>query len=523
MANDLITYLLDVRPFSSFLLIGIGIITLVFARWALIRPKPVPGIPVVLAAPKGWRGLGEQNAFIQHARTILKQGLRECTGCFQVWTSSGYKVVVPNRFADELKSHPDLSFNEAFQEPFFHLPGFEDQYQALQNDWFIQDVVRIKLTQSLALVTDALVEEAIFSSHSYLGDSMSWSTIRPKFFVLDAVSRLSSVVFLGKKLARDKSWLQIAKDHTVDSFAAQDILRAVHPLLRWPTYYFDLTCVRLRQQVKTSRKLIAPEIEARRKRAVEAQKEGRKFTKESDAISWMVDIAKDMPVDYTAAQLALTTAAVHTTSETIANCILQLCEAPEIVPALRAEIIDVLNERGWSKTSLPRLKLMDSFMKEVQRTHAMAMTSMKRKVKKSITLSDGTHLPAGITIMISDDKTHDGEIYSNPAEFDAERFLQLRQQPGEENRHQFVTTTAEHLSFGHGQHACPGRFFASNEIKIFLCVFLLSYDCQFVPGEKRKNALEFETSMMVDPTTEVQVRKRTPEIDLVSPTGTAQS
>jgi hypothetical protein len=46
---------------------------------------------------------------------------------------------------------------------------------------------------------------------------------------------------------------------------------------------------------------------------------------------------------------------------------------------------------------------------------------------------------------------------------------------GKENRHQFVTTSPESLIFGHGNYACPGRFFASNEIKVVLIELLISW------------------------------------------------
>lgn len=82
---------------------------------------------------------------------------------------------------------------------------------------------------------------------------------------------------------------------------------------------------------------------------------------------------------------------------------------------------------------------------------------MNRLVKSPVTLSDGTTLPAGTRIMVSDDKVHDDTVFPEASKFDVARFMNLRQQPGNENKHQFVTTTAEHMGFGHGQHACPGK------------------------------------------------------------------
>jgi cytochrome P450 len=247
-------------------------------------------------------------------------------------------------------------------------------HQGLQDGWFMRQVVRIKLTQSLGLVTNAVVDEAISSSYDIFGQPQDWKTIRIKDCALDSVARLSSRVFLGEELTRNKAWLEISKNYTVDIFGAQDRLRPVHPLFRRAYYWFEPTCVRLRNHVKKSRELIAPEVEARRLKAEKAKEAGGKVVKESDAIAWMVDLAKDRKVDYVAGQLSLTIAAVHTTSETITNCLLQLCEAPEIVQPLRDEVIAVLSENGWAKTTLYKLKLMDSFMKETQRLHGLSFS-----------------------------------------------------------------------------------------------------------------------------------------------------
>jgi hypothetical protein len=54
------------------------------------------------------------------------------------------------------------------------------------------------------------------------------------------------------------------------------------------------------------------------------------------------------------------------------------------------------------------------------------------------------------------------EIYPDPEVFDGFRFSKLRE--SEESgsaKYQVITTTLDYLPFGHGRHACPGRFFAA--------------------------------------------------------------
>ena len=76
---------------------------------------------------------------------------------------------------------------------------------------------------------------------------------------------------------------------------------------------------------------------------------------------------------------------------------------------------------------------------------------MRRGLTKEITLSDGTILPKDALILISDSMTSDPTFYPEPEKFDAWRYLKMRQRPGEENKHQFVTTSPDNLLFGHGK------------------------------------------------------------------------
>lgn len=67
------------------------------------------------------------------------------------------------------------------------------------------------------------------------------------------------------------------------------------------------------------------------------------------------------------AQLLLSFAAIFTTTDLICQVILDLAERPELLQALREEITSVIPTKGWQKTSLYKLALLDSVLKESQR------------------------------------------------------------------------------------------------------------------------------------------------------------
>ena len=73
---------------------------------------------------------------------------------------------------------------------------------------------------------------------------------------------------------------------------------------------------------------------------------------------------------------------------------------------------------------------------------------------KDVTLSDGTFIPKGTLLAAAADPTHhDESIYANADVYDPFRFANMRESDGEGLKHQFVNTSVDYVSFGHGKHA----------------------------------------------------------------------
>jgi len=64
------------------------------------------------------------------------------------------------------------------------------------------------------------------------------------------------------------------------------------------------------------------------------------------------------------------------------------------------------------------------------------------------------------------------------------------------------------MSFGLGRHACPGRFFAANEIKLIVARILLEFDLKMPEGQDKRYAnVSMAGSMGPDPKKEILLRK----------------
>lgn len=210
-------------------------------------------------------------------------------------------------------------------------------------------------------------------------------------------------------------------------------------------------------------------------------------------------------------QLGIGAASIHTTSMLATNVIFDLAARPEYISELREEVQSVLEKyKGeWTIESMADLKKMDSFIKESQRLQPTVI-SFQRKAAKSITLSDGTHIPKGAYFFApSEAISHDPTVYENPDEFDGWRFYNMRQTSSEENKWQFVTVGSTQMHFGGGRHACPGRWFASHEIKLIVASLIMKFDLKTVDGVGRPKNIMFQQQVSPDPMADILLKSRT--------------
>jgi hypothetical protein len=287
--------------------------------------------------------------FAVQTDALIAKGLKTTNGPFQVYTSSGYKIILPNRFCHELRNNTDLSFATAGKIDFhYDLPGMEGMREAFRPNGILLDVVRVKLTQSLGLVTEDLVEEASFAIRSWLGKADGWMDVEVKPFVLDVVARVSSRIFGGKELARDDKWVELAKMYAVDVFVAIFRLRGWPSVMR-PVLCWVLPECRLAQRhVREAKRLAEPQVGKRLKLRDDAIAKGVPAKSLPDVFSWMLEMAKGREMFFAETQLSLSMAAIHTTTEMTMRCIIAICDNPEIQQPLREEMITVLKTEGWA-------------------------------------------------------------------------------------------------------------------------------------------------------------------------------
>ena len=98
----------------------------------------------------------------------------------------------------------------------------------------------------------------------------------------------------------------------------------------------------------------------------------------------------------------------------------------------------------------------------------------------------------------------DPDAFVNPNTFDGHRYWRLRQQDkGTSSSLAMGMATTDSLGFGLGNQACPGRFFAVNEMKVILARLLTGWDLtlekQGVKYTGRRPEMEYTDFSLIAP------------------------
>jgi cytochrome P450 len=251
-------------------------------------------------------------------------------------------------------------------------------------------------------------------------------------------------------------------------------------------------------------KILKPEIEARLKE-YDAQASGSENPPKSernDFLQWLIEQAKNIgkPKNWRINALServlmLNFASIHTTTFAVTHVLLDIASSsPDLIPELREEIQNVLQQHDgkWNKRAVAQLEKLDSAIRESQRKNSIVSIGVSRTVvaEKGVTFPSGTHVPKGLRIAVPGYSVlQDPEIYPEPKKYEPLRFYNARHDENDgyvkSARNALPTTSQDFLAWGLGRNACPGRFFASNEIKMMLAYMLLHYDIEHLAERPR--------------------------------------
>ncbi|XP_067888011.1 cytochrome P450 7B1 [Heterodontus francisci] len=173
-----------------------------------------------------------------------------------------------------------------------------------------------------------------------------------------------------------------------------------------------------------------------------------------------------------------------------------LVKNPEAYAAVHDEIEHVLQAAGQtpgpdfnislSKEDLDSMVTLGSAINESFRLSSFSMNIRTAQEDFTLKFKEGQRikLRKGDWVALYPPILHmDPEVYEDPEVYKYNRFVENGMEKtafykgGKKLRYYL-------MPFGSGSSMCPGRYFAVNEIKIFLSIMLASFDMEIVQGEK---------------------------------------
>lgn len=337
-----------------------------------------------------------------------------------------------------------------------------------------------------------------------------WHEITAARDIARAVSRISTRIFLGEEMCDNDEWVEAVATYSRAAF------QSGHELRGWPwwarrfVHWFMPSAQKVRELLPPCRRILNPIVEKRKALKAQARARGEPEPRFDDSLEWF---EKEYGPGYDPAivQLTLSTVAIDTTSDLMQSTMLQLARHPEYMQPLRDEIVEVLGKQGLKKVALYNLKFMDSFLKETQRMKPI-LTGLRRMALADVKLSNGFVIKKGDRLLVDTIHMRTGEYFEDPDKFDPYRFVRWREE-GHENIAHLVSTSEKHMGFGHGEHACPGRFFAANELKLALCHVILKYEWKLPEGHNPEDTV-VGSGVVAPHDMRLLIRRREPELDM---------
>ncbi|KAF2097882.1 cytochrome P450 [Rhizodiscina lignyota] len=418
---------------------------------------------------------------------------------------TGPEVILPMTQIRWLLDQPDEVLNQNEVNRHFLHADRTMLHKNVIRDTVHGHVIRRELTKELDVYCNDIVEEIDHALTVNWGTNPNaWKEVAVYDTMLDVISRISNRVLVGDPLCRNKEYLKRTSTFSrgvVITAGLMNLTPAIlQPLLcpfimAYDTYqYWKIT------------KFIFPIVKKRILKfrpGLDYKKPD--YSEHNDYIQWALHDAfsHDDPQERTPQMITkrlsvLSFAAIQSSVITITNALFDIASSPscaDIQQSLRDEVKTVTASQPseeWTRANLAKMHRLDSALRESMRLWGFISRGVMKMVVKreGVTIPSGEHLPYGSKVGVTAyGPHHDESIYPQAFKYDAFRFSRAIEDPALfENMFgsqddapkapTMVTSNDNFMAFSHGRHACPGRFFAANQLKLLLAAITTKYEIE---------------------------------------------
>lgn len=394
------------------------------------------------------------------------------------------------------------------------------------------DVIRKYLPRKLPGLTGDILHELSDAVDSRWGtDTEEWHEVPLFETCQNLMARISNRLLVGLPLCRNEDLLSRFGSIAASIYLTGAVIRAFPSWLR--PFVGPLAAMPIQNSQRKIYNHLGP-IVAQRLADFERSQHDPEFAKAhpqpNDYLQWEVEYTATLNRPelrtircFCTRIIMMNIIMLHTTVHTIINALLDIVSHPDaegILATLREEAHAAIvePETPWTRDTISNhLPKLDSAMRESMRLHPVTPRGITRRVsaKDGITLPNSVaQLPWNQEISINmHGLQRDPDNYKNGHLYDPFRFSRANEklvETTEESSAQplvMVSPTPTYLSFGFGRNACPGRFLAAQEVKIFMVYVLLNYEIR--PLKQGRPSNKWFGDIVVPPTeAKISLRRR---------------
>ena len=500
----------------------------IYKIWQVIRPSNLPNIPIVGSKAGDWLPLLQarwRNSINYRVVADEINTLYKDQPCLVPIGGSETVVLLPASETQHIASQPDAVLN--MPQPL--IQGLQFKYTFV-DQVIIEDPIHLKiiasnLTHQISYLIDDVLDETEWGFEKYWGtDTTDFKDIAVFETMRRIIGSVTNRAFVGLPTCRNPGLVDAGMSYT------RALPEEAKHLRMYPGFIKPLVAPFYTKRTKAHTRefynILMPEIKQRLQEYDENQSSSEKKgprLDHNDFLQWSIVQAKAhndprmaKPSTLAGRILMVNFGAIHTTSFTVTHAIFDLISSKqEYVDELREEISSVLADHGgeWNKTAMAQMEKLDSLVRESLRLHMVSTFGIPRLVigKDGFTTRSGMHIRRGNIVAVPGKNIATDEAnYLDADTYKPFRFAEKRKDEQIEYvkraRQATPTTSAEFLAFGHGKHACPGRFFAASEMKLILGYMVMNYDIEML--DKRPPDIFAGVARLPPMAAEIRVRRR---------------
>ncbi|KAL4935822.1 hypothetical protein BDV06DRAFT_233927 [Aspergillus oleicola] len=331
-----------------------------------------------------------------------------------------------------------------------------------------------------------------------------WRAFQIFPFAKRLITNTNALIFFGPKVSSDPIFLKAALEYPEHVMQTAEVLRLIPA---WLAPFIAPRIMRGHRAVTILIGYLTPVVESRLRLADNQPPE------QADCIQFIVNavVHKKQRDEWPAERivqvlLGIWFASVHQPAMCLFYALDDLCRHPQYIQPLRDELS--LSQAMMKPSSYPEsdsiidtdtTPLLDAFLRESARLNPTDSISMRRKVLRPTTFSDGTRLARDDIACIPLQMILQSEVnYIDPLTFNPGRFVHCTASGtcSSNKNSKFTDADVTFPIWGLGKHACPGRHYASVLLKLVLAHVLLRYDVRLPDGDTGTRSFYWRSSIV---------------------------